>query len=104
MRIVITEFISLDGVVQAPGGPDEDPDRGFAHGGWSGPYFDPEVMGPAFDDALTWTNTTRIPGDGGGKSIFPADGALRPLELVSSATSGTGVHVCTYRPAAPART
>jgi len=33
MRIVIIEFMSLDGVVQAPGGPDEDTDGGFAHGG-----------------------------------------------------------------------
>jgi dihydrofolate reductase len=46
MRIVIIDFISLDGVVQAPGGPDEDTDGGFAHGGWTVPYFDPEVMGP----------------------------------------------------------
>src|SRR4051812_30978751 len=42
MRIVIIEFMSLDGVVQAPGGPDEDTDGGFAHGGWSHPFFDPE--------------------------------------------------------------
>src|SRR5581483_6065089 len=34
-------------VVQAPGGPDEDIDGGFAHGGWSMPFFDPEVMGAA---------------------------------------------------------
>ncbi len=53
MRIVITEFISLDGVVQAPGGPDEDTDGGFAHGGWSQPFFDPEVVGGAFDKAVT---------------------------------------------------
>ena len=33
MRIVISEFISLDGIVQAPGGPDEDTDGGFQHGG-----------------------------------------------------------------------
>lgn len=195
MRIVIMEFISLDGVVQAPGGPDEDTDGGFAHGGWSGPFFDPEVMGGAYADALTkteallfgrstwqtmgaawperagdpfadqmnaipkyvvsatlqaddltWNNTTLIPGDdaiarirklreadggdllvmgsptlvrtllseglvdelrlmiepvllGGGKSIFPDDGAQHPLKLVSTVTSGTGVHVCVYRPA-----
>jgi dihydrofolate reductase len=196
VRIVIIEFMSLDGVVQAPGEPNEDTDGGFAHGGWSHPYFDPDVVGGAFtdamaetnallfgrrtwqtmaaawpkragdpfadqmnaipkyvvsetlgDDELTWDNTTRIPGDeavarirelhetdgggllvmgsptlartllreglvdelrlmiepvilGGGKTIFPADGTLRPLELVSTVTSGTGVHVCTYRPAA----
>jgi dihydrofolate reductase len=194
MRIVITEFISLDGVVQAPGGPEEDRDGGFAHGGWSHPFFDPEVVGGAFAEALdradallygrrtwqtmaaawpdragdpfadrmnairkyvvtgtlradelTWNNTTAIPGDqavarirelhhteggdlvvmgsptlvrtllregladelrlmiepvllGGGKTIFPDDGALRTLELVSTVTSGTGVNVCTYRP------
>ena len=34
---------------------------------------------------------------GGGKTIFPDDGALRTLDLVSTATSGTGVHVCVYR-------
>lgn len=53
MRIVISEFMRLDGIVQAPGGPDEDTDGGFAHGGRSHPFFDPEVVGGAFDDALT---------------------------------------------------
>jgi dihydrofolate reductase len=51
MRIVINEFISLDGVVQAPGGKQEDPDGGFQHGGWSMPYFDVDVMGSAIDEA-----------------------------------------------------
>jgi dihydrofolate reductase len=50
MRTLITEFISLDGVVQAPGGPKEDTDGGFRHGGWSMKYFDPDVMGRAFDE------------------------------------------------------
>ena len=49
MRIIVSEFISLDGVVQAPGGADEDRDGGFEHGGWSMPYFDVEVMGTAID-------------------------------------------------------
>jgi dihydrofolate reductase len=52
MRIVISDFISLDGVVQAPGGKEEDTDGGFEHGGWSMPFFDPETMGPAFDEAM----------------------------------------------------
>jgi dihydrofolate reductase len=58
VRVVISEFISLDGVVQAPGGADEDPSGGFRHGGWSMPYFDPEVMGPALMDAVQQTEAT----------------------------------------------
>lgn len=50
MRVVVSEFISLDGVVQAPGGPEEDTSGGFRHGGWSMPYFDPEVMGAVIGD------------------------------------------------------
>jgi len=50
MRVVISEFISLDGVVQAPGGQEEDTSGGFSHGGWSMPYFDPEVMGTAISE------------------------------------------------------
>jgi dihydrofolate reductase len=56
MRIVISEFISLDGVVQAPGGPEEDTDGGFRHGGWSMPFFDVEVMGGAIDEASQRTH------------------------------------------------
>jgi dihydrofolate reductase len=52
MRVMVSEFMSLDGVVQAPGGPDEDTDGGFAHGGWSHPYFDPEVMGALISDGM----------------------------------------------------
>ena len=52
MRIVVTEFMSLDGVVQAPGGAEEDVDDGFTHGGWSMPYFDPEVMGAAIGESM----------------------------------------------------
>jgi dihydrofolate reductase len=195
MRVVVNEFTSLDGVVQAPGGAEEDTDGGFAHGGWSAPYFDPDVMGPAIGEGmntaeallfgrrtwqgmaaawparagdpyadqmnaikkyvvsrtlserdLTWNNTTLLPGDrgldevaelrardggdiliwgsaslvrsllaaglvdelnlmiepillGGGKRIFPEDGNARPLRLVKCVPAGTGVLVCTYRPA-----
>src|SRR5262245_56284353 len=45
MRVVISEFMSLDGVVQAPGGAIEDVSGGFQHGGWSMKFFDPDVMG-----------------------------------------------------------
>ncbi|MGH7535401.1 MAG: dihydrofolate reductase family protein [Gemmatimonadales bacterium] len=196
MRILVVSFMSLDGVVQAPNRPEEDTDGGFAHGGWSHRFYDPEVMGPVFgeamqaatallfgkhtwqafaaawsgrsgdtfsslmhtlpkyvvsstlgDEDLTW-NTKLIPGDdavaeisklhraaggelvvlgsprlvqtllsenlvdelrlmiepvllGGGKRIFPEDGGMRPLELVSTVTAATGVNVCTYRPVKP---
>ncbi|HEX2294171.1 MAG TPA: dihydrofolate reductase family protein [Actinomycetota bacterium] len=193
MRLVLSDFISLDGVVQAPGGRAEDTDGGFEHGGWSMRYFDEESMGGVFDEAmhttdallfgrrtwqgmaaawpgragdpfadhmnsvtkyvasrtlsqedLTWDNSHLLPPDdalgavaklktqdggdiqvmgssnfarqlvaeglvdeyrlmiepvilGGGKRLFPDDGVLRGLELVSTTVSKTGVHICTYR-------
>jgi len=199
MRIILSDFISLDGVVQAPGGAEEDLDGGFANGGWSMPFFDPESMGAVIGEVMSrteallfgrrtwenmaaawperagdpfadqmnaidkyvvsttlsageaasrWNNTTLIGAagdaldairslrDGGGaaglqvmgspslarllvehdlvdeyrlmvepillgvgKSIFPADGRSRPLELVSVVSAPTGVLICAYRPA-----
>jgi dihydrofolate reductase len=43
MRIIIGTFTSMDGVVQAPGTPDEDPSGGFEHGGWQHPFADQEL-------------------------------------------------------------
>jgi dihydrofolate reductase len=197
MRIILSDFISLDGVVQAPGGKEEDTDGGFQHGGWSHPYFDVESMGTAIDEVMQgteallygrrtwqtmagawpgragdpfadkmnaiqkyvasrtlsaeevsagWNNSTILGRDGdaldeirslratggdagmqvmgspslarqlvendlvdeyrlmvepvllgGGKSIFPADGRARQLELVSVTPAKTGVLICAYR-------
>ncbi|GAA5117032.1 dihydrofolate reductase family protein [Pseudonocardia adelaidensis] len=49
--LMVTEFVSLDGVVQGPGGPDEDRDGGFDHGGWAAPYIDDEVLARAIGGA-----------------------------------------------------
>jgi dihydrofolate reductase len=192
MRISVSEFISLDGVVQAPGGAEEDTEGEFTHGGWSMPFFDPDVMGSSIGEItgqadallygrrtwqvmagawpdragdpfadwinavekhvvsntlteadLTWAPTSLIRGDdlsaavtalrerpgrdvnvmgsaslvrsllandlvdelmlmiepivlGGGKSVFPVNGAALPFELVSAKTAPTGVQVNRY--------
>jgi dihydrofolate reductase len=46
-KVIVQDWMTLDGVVQAPGAPDEDTRDGFRHGGWSLPYFD--------DVAMKWT-------------------------------------------------
>jgi dihydrofolate reductase len=43
-KMIVQEWMTLDGVVQAPGAADEDPSGGFGHGGWSLPYFDEVAM------------------------------------------------------------
>ncbi len=45
-KLIVLEHISLDGVIQGPGGPEEDTSGGFAYGGWSAPYSD-EILGTA---------------------------------------------------------
>ncbi len=48
-KVVVHSFLTLDGVMQAPGGPEEDPTGGFSHGGWSANYWDDalgEWIGP----------------------------------------------------------
>ena len=48
-KLIAAEHISLDGIIQAPGGPEEDPSDGFRLGGWSAPY-DDEAIGQAVED------------------------------------------------------
>jgi len=51
IKVVVGAFVTLDGVMQAPGGPDEDRENGFPHGGWLAPYFDEK-----FGEIMTeWT-------------------------------------------------
>jgi dihydrofolate reductase len=192
-KVIVNEFMSLDGVVQAPGGADEDTTGGFKHGGWHLNYFDelsqqrvlqgivdaggfllgrrtyeifaaywpnaPEeeqviaeplntkpkyVASTTLPGPLEWQNSTVLEGDvaeavtalkqdddgdlhvigstqlvqtliehdlvdefrlmidplvlGGGKRLFPDDGALRPLRLVDSQATTTGAILATYAP------
>ena len=54
-RIVVSEFLTLDGVMQAPGGADEDTSGGFTRGGWQMPYFD-DIFGSTLMDAFAATD------------------------------------------------
>jgi acyl-coenzyme A thioesterase PaaI-like protein len=51
-QLIVSTFLTLDGVMQAPGGPEEDDSGGFAHGGWSVNYWD-ELMGQVMDGATS---------------------------------------------------
>lgn len=55
-KLIVAEFITLDGVIQAPGGADEDTDGGFVHGGWTRPYWHDEI-GAHFFQAMTEADT-----------------------------------------------
>src|SRR5687767_14067762 len=51
-ELIVAEFMTLDGVIQAPGGKDEDPDGGFVHGGWTQPYWHDDI-GAHFFEAMS---------------------------------------------------
>jgi dihydrofolate reductase len=55
-KLIVAEFITLDGVIQAPGGADEDTEGGFAHGGWTHPYWHDDI-GAHFFQAMTEADT-----------------------------------------------
>jgi dihydrofolate reductase len=58
-KIIVQEFITLDGVMQAPGGPEEDPSSDFKYGGWTAPYF-AEADEAAGDFMKRWMESTDI--------------------------------------------
>ncbi|GAB2543129.1 dihydrofolate reductase family protein [Rhodanobacter koreensis] len=97
-KLIVPAFISLDGVVQAPGGPQEDTSGGFVHGGWVWPYADEsdEVMGGVFARPFELLLGRRT------YDIFAAywphvpEGA--PHQGIADLFNGTAKHVATHHP------
>jgi dihydrofolate reductase len=91
----IIEHISLDGVIQAPGGPGEDTDAGFAHGGWAVPHFDP-ALGEAVD-AASGQGFDLLLGRGT-YDIFAGYWPKTEPGGMTDALNGARKHVATHRP------
>jgi dihydrofolate reductase len=73
-KIIVHEFITLDGVMQAPGGVDEDVDGGFVHGGWTLPYWHDDI-GKHFLDEIQGPDTLLL----GRKTWQIHGGAFDPM-------------------------
>ena len=73
-KIIVSEFVSLDGVIQAPGGKDEDTDGGFTQGGWTHPYWDNEI-GVLFTQAMSESDALLL----GRKTWQIHGGAFEPM-------------------------
>ncbi len=73
-KIIVAEFITLDGVIQAPGGANEDTDGGFVHGGWTWPYWD-DAIGQHFFQAIEGADTLLL----GRKTWQIHGGAFEPM-------------------------
>lgn len=73
-KIIVHEFITLDGVIQAPGAPDEDTDGGFVHGGWTLPYWHDD-MGAHLLRAMGQVDTLLL----GRKTWQTHAGAFEPM-------------------------
>lgn len=74
-KIVVAEFMSLDGVMQAPGGAEEDTEGGFAHGGWTHAYWHDDI-GVHFDETMSASDTMLL----GRKTWQIHGGAFEPME------------------------
>ena len=116
-KVIVGAQVSMDGVMQAPGGPAEDPTGGFSFGGWSIPYFD-EVFGEEIDrlfkdfDLLLGRKTYEIFAAywpcqkedapqvpvvlGGGKKLFADGSAPHSFKLARSRVSPNGLIVGHY--------
>jgi len=75
-KLIVAEFITLDGVIQAPGAADEDTEGGFAHGGWTHPYWHDDI-GAHFDQAMTQADALLL----GRKTWQIHGGAFEPMPV-----------------------
>ncbi len=73
-KIIVHEFITLDGVIQAPGGADEDTDNGFVHGGWTMPYWHDDI-GKKFFETFAEADTLLL----GRRTWQTHGGAFEPM-------------------------
>lgn len=97
-KIVVGAFISLDGVMQAPGGPEEDVSGGFAHGGWTVPYWDEPlgaVMGELFASPFDLLLGRRTYDIFAGHWPRVTEG---PDEEIADLFNSVAKHVATHRP------
>src|SRR5262245_38827551 len=97
-KLIVAEHISLDGVIQAPGGPKEDPSGGFRLGGWTVPYADKSI-GPAVQDLfshscdiLTGRRTYDI-----WAAYWPHVGASSASHSIADLFNSVPKHVATHR-------
>jgi len=96
-KLIVPAFISLDGVMQAPGGPEEDTGGGFAHGGWVWPYYDDsdDEMGGVFKrpfELLLGRRTYDI-----FAAYWPHVAEDAPHRNIADLFNGTIKHVATHR-------
>ena len=99
MKLTATMMLTVDGVYQGPGGPDEDRRGEFERGGWTAAHAD-EAMWPLLTSLVDELNLRIYPvivGDG--LRLFPERGQTHNLELVESRSTPSGVTLQTYRPA-----
>src|SRR5512132_1606315 len=73
-KLIVAEFVTLDGVIQAPGGVDEDTEGGFVHGGWTAPYWHDDI-GKHFFQAIAQADTLLL----GRKTWQIHGGAFEPM-------------------------
>lgn len=93
-KIIVGEFVSLDGVMQAPGGAQEDTEGGFIHGGWTWPYWHDDIGGhfaetfSRCDTLLLGRKTWQIHG-GAFETVAPADDPFNGMHKVVVSTTLT---------------